>query len=1020
MSVSGGIPAYPVRGMFSEFQTGPRVYTIPSGLPFARTFADGLHARLGGLPPETMARTRVFVSGVREIRPLREALQRKPDAAFLPRILSLRNVARDLVVPSGVPPSVDYPHREMALARLVDSFHSRTGNPQSGAETQRLAGDLAKLLGELHREGIEPARLGRAAPEGLADHWRRTSQFLDIIGEAWPQYLEDTTLTDPEFAHAAAVDALVSAWQRNPPVDPVLVAGSTATDAAVQRLVVAVVGLPAGAVVLAGLDQTLDEDAWDAIAGTYRLAPEHPQFHMKRLIDTLKVERKSVPAWTGDQPSQPERSRLLAQALRPAPVTEAWREQAVPFDRIAEAAMAGVELVEAANAGEEATVIALALREAAESDGVRATFVTEDAGLRRRVLAKCARWGFVPHDSRGDDLAHSETGRFALLAARVALLAPDTVSLLALLKSACCRAGARRAAHLASLSQVERILRSGTGRRPGLDGMRQAIRHWSDKHPKRAGWAEKLVAFLDEIEAALAPLVALADAENSPVLALVQAHTQVVANLAGDDLETDEREKLAELFSQLTRHASHRGAMRPGDYPGFFAEQSASVARYRTPTHQRIAIQGTLLARFDPPERVIIGGLNEDTTPGQRGSDPWLNRRMREALGLPPPERMVGALAHDFSELFAVPQLILTRAVATGEEVCVASRWLLRLTNLLEGIGAGGATALASMRDRGSARLRLARALDRPQGPPKPAVAPEPRPPAIARPRQFSATAIERLVRDPYSFYARYILRLRPLEPPGAPHDGRMRGTIAHQVMAGFLAACRELPDAASTAEARRHFDRALANAIENAFGQLHEWPWLMDLWANGLRGISPWLVTREIGEREKNWRPAGLEVSGEIELATPNALTITARADRIDSRSTDDSGVEYFVYDYKTGTPPTQADLASHVWQLKIAGLIAAHGGFPDLPPGEVAGGAYLGIAPPVGEIRGKVVEENLGDLDAIEDQLIELLSRFESEETAYPSHAAINPLPYAGEFDHLARVAEWTTPSGGESGHE
>ena len=45
-----------------------------------------------------------------------------------------------------------------------------------------------------------------------------------------------------------------------------------------------------------------------------------------------------------------------------------------------------------------------------------------------------------------------------------------------------------------------------------------------------------------------------------------------------------------------------------------------------------------------------------------------------------------------------------------------------------------------------------------------------------ARPRELPVTGVERWVRDPYSIYGRYVLRLRPLDPPDAPIEALARG----------------------------------------------------------------------------------------------------------------------------------------------------------------------------------------------------------------------------------------------------
>ena len=90
----------------------------------------------------------------------------------------------------------------------------------------------------------------------------------------------------------------------------------------------------------------------------------------------------------------------------------------------------------------------------------------------------------------------------------------------------------------------------------------------------------------------------------------------------------------------------------------------------------------------------------------------------------------------------------------------------------------------------------MARALDRPERDPRPVTRPEPRPPRSARPSSLSVTEIETWLRDPYSIYARHILKLHPLEPIDEPPGARDRGTMIHGAIGDFAESYRDaLPD---------------------------------------------------------------------------------------------------------------------------------------------------------------------------------------------------------------------------------
>ena len=55
-------------------------------------------------------------------------------------------------------------------------------------------------------------------------------------------------------------------------------------------------------------------------------------------------------------------------------------------------------------------------------------------------------------------------------------------------------------------------------------------------------------------------------------------------------------------------------------------------------------------------------GLVEGVWPPDPRNDPWLNRPMRQQLGLDLPERRIGLSAHDFAQALGTQDAIITRA----------------------------------------------------------------------------------------------------------------------------------------------------------------------------------------------------------------------------------------------------------------------------------------------------------------------------------------------------------------------
>ncbi len=71
--------------------------------------------------------------------------------------------------------------------------------------------------------------------------------------------------------------------------------------------------------------------------------------------------------------------------------------------------------------------------------------------------------------------------------------------------------------------------------------------------------------------------------------------------------------------------------------------------------------------------------MNEGSWPSQATNNPFLSRSMKADIGLEPPERRTGQLAHDFIMANGTRDLIYTRSLRQGGAPTVASRWLQRL-----------------------------------------------------------------------------------------------------------------------------------------------------------------------------------------------------------------------------------------------------------------------------------------------------------------------------------------------------
>lgn len=982
-----------------------RFYTIPAGGDFAGSLARGVVARLDGARDLMgLAATTIYLPTRRSARVLGEGFARLLNgAALLPQIRALGDDEDEelLFDPDigeiDLPPAIDPVRRRLLLAALVRRWEERRGSPHGFARTAAMARPLARYLDEINTHQPDLELLREIAPQSHAEHWASVRDFLLFLHEQWPIILAAEGAIDRTDRRNRLLYTAARRYRERMPAAPVVAAGTTGSIPATSELLRAIAGLPNGAIVLPALDREMDEESWTA------LGPGHPQYGMKQLLERLGASRNDVADWD-DVAAPGPRNFFLREALRPPPTTDAWRELARAHSEVLSGGLAGISIIEAAHPGEEALAIALVLREVAESKEKTAALVTPDRGLARRVATELRRWDITIDDSAGIPLAQTPPGVFLRLLAEAAAECFAPVSLLALLKHPLSAGGGQPRDFRRRARLLDRAVLRGPRPDPGLKGVRKAIES-ARAQKAETGFAPafaELAAWFSDIADMLRPF---ADAIASPCASLaklVELHCEAAEKLASTDKSEgrnrlwrgDDGEAAAALMETLAHAGEDFPDVEPSAYPLLlrqFAEEHP--VRPQFGRHPRLSILGPLEARLQRFDLVVLGGLNEGTWPISAAADPWLSRPMRAQLGLESPERSIGLAAHDFATLAATAEVRLTRAMKVDGVPTVASRWLQRVQQLARGIRQD--KSLSS----GTPYAAYSRLFAVPDEAPQPVPAPEPRPPVAERPRELSVTEIEKWLRDPYAIYARRILKLKPLDPLDAEVGPLDRGKILHDVLERFVAETES--GWPVQAEAR------LIALADEAFARYGVAQVVLALWRPRFIRAARWFVAEERKRREQIARSL-LEVEGRIEIAGPaGPFVLKGRADRIDLLH--EGGAA--VVDYKTGKPPTDPQVAKFAQQLPLEGAILEHGGFAEL--GKIPATQLVYIRFSGGAVAGDIhivkgdARERVGAALA---GLTRRIAQFDLAETPYLSRVAPYRADMPGDYDHLARVREWS----------
>jgi ATP-dependent helicase/nuclease subunit B len=1041
-----------------------RIFSVPVSVPLLRTviaalvdgrLVDGFEARDN---PLNLARATLYLPTRRAGRMAREIFldELNTDAAILPRIVALGDIDEDELAfsesseqfggaaPLDIPPRLGELERRLTLAHLVAAWAKGpvlsplvVGGP---ASTLALAGDLARLMDDMVTRGVAWEALDCLVPDQLDQYWQHSLEFLRIARKIWPDHLKEIGKLEPAERRDRLIDAEAArlAAQHD---GPVIAAGSTGSMPTTAKFLAVVANLKQGAVVLPGLDTDLDDEAWQMIGGVRNAqgkfitqpSSNHPQFAMQGLLDRFGIRRGDVEIL--GTPAAQGRDVLVSETMRPSGATAQWHDRLAEPEVSAKisSGMANLAVVEAPNSEMESLAIAIAMREARHL-GKSAALVTPDRALARRVMAALTRWNLEFDDSGGAALTDTSAGIFARLTAEAAAKGLEPPTLLALLKHPLFRLGSAQGALKRAIEVLELAVLRGTRPQAGSSGLARdfdrfrtelkklnkgetSSLHRSEQRAKlkedELDLAQLLIASLQQ---AFAPLESLASSKPYDFAELAQRHYEVLTALCCDRdgvavvFEGSQGSALAAAFDELLGEQKPSGLMvQLGDYAEVF--QTAFADRVvRRPEHAdaQLQIYGQLEARLTESDRVILGGLVEGVWPPATRVDPWLSRPMRHELGLDLPERRIGLSAHDFAQLLGHGEVILTHAAKVGGAPAVASRFLHRLEAV------AGEARWNAAKQAGASYVGFADELDRPDKV-EPIEQPAPKPPLAIRPLKLSVTAIEDWLRDPYTIYAKYILRLDPLDPVDMPLSAADRGSAIHNALGEFTEtyAATLPPDIVAT----------LRGIGAKHFAPLMERPEAKALWWPRFQRIVGWFADWETARRD-NLSRIFAETRGEIGIPLDKARTfiLSARADRIERRH-DGS---FAILDYKTGQPPTGKQVRMGLSpQLTLEAAILRHGGFADIDAGASVGElVYVRLSGnnPPGEQRTLELKIRNNDTpqppDAAADEALQkleaLIRAFENEGQAYTSLNLSMWSNRYGAYDDLARIKEWSAAGG------
>ncbi len=888
-----------------------QVFTVHSGEALAQIASAYILSRIDNKNPLSLADVTVWVPSPRAASALKDAFIGQTNAGLLPQIRMMSFSEEDADVfrfeQEGLTEeeTISGLARLMVLTKLV--LIKEKGLPFSQALENASA--LAKIFHRLKSYDVTLDDITALVPPELAHHWEENLDFFKVAFEFYPSWLEEQGKVDAAEASRKVVQAQILDYQtKGVPHLTFAVGFSDSTPLGVS-LIQEILNHENGGLILPGLDKDMKSDVW------VNLSPTHPNFTMKRMLENLNIQRDVVQVLGEEAVSK--RGKLWRHALAPSD------QLSLVNDSFALPAMAGMTLIEAPSASEEAEAIALMMRQVLETPNKTCALISPDRTLAMRVEAALKRWHIDVDDSAGIPLVQASIGGLFKLVADLVQERFRPLLLAELLYHPLVQVGEHEGFYK-KRDVLDRLVLRGAKPSGGFKGLRQALEKALEDPYKNTDDADMALEAITLLEDIFEPLQTK-NAERD-IAGWMRRHVDVVKRLIQRDDEDDGQavfddeagQTLIALLTSWQNASEDIGRLSFDSYSETLnSVMATSAVRKRHSTHPRLAIWGPMESRMQEVDMVIVGAVNEGAWPRQVTPDPWLNRVIAEKVGLPSSDIHVGMSAHDFTSLVTQQNVVLTRTIKDTEGETTPSRFISRLEAVVS------PEAFKQVRDKGNVWLSRVEKL-RLQGKLIQATTPSVVVKKARRPNVWSASTVRDMMQCPYKTYIKKVLKIEALDAYESAPTAADKGQIIHLILESFFKPVSKMPAPyAGNMQNEEAIYTHLIAAAQQAFLTVDQ-KGVKALWLRKFEKIATAFASQIALDYKQGRRLFDVEKDARVRIST--TVELYAKADRIDK--TPDH--KLIVIDYKTGMPPSATDVLNGVEpQMATEAVIAHKGGY-------------------------------------------------------------------------------------------
>ncbi len=619
---------------------------------------------------------------------------------------------------------------------------------------------------------------------------------------------------------------------------------------------------------------------------------------------------------------QQEKSKVVSTLMTPNSMVYKWKDIDMEIDNITP--------IICENIHQEATIISYIIREHLELGFKSIAVISDDSFFNSNLKRQLATWQIVANDTNASSFKDSLSANLFLLSAEL-LVDKSPIKYLAVLKH--------------PLSK----LRDTNWYEFEIKYLRKPIANFDigDEFPEVKSW--------------LANLKNISGTKFSDRLLSLK---EFVLNFA----------ELEESFLEFLDRLAQSSADNLISLDEFLIVLSRMIiserVRYDEQAYDTVTITSLLEARLLKFDLVIIPKLNHPF-PKINNSRFFIKPTEAQKIGLPKDDVLIGYTHFDLSS-HLVQKSFISRSEKEANESKIPALIFEKITTFRRLKARDDISAkYFAWYDLANQAMQVSSAL-RPVPNPK------------TRPDRISISGVEKLMENPYGYYAQYILGLKKIDRIDYNLSNKEFGTAIHNTI---RLAQPYVAEEEYIAEFKKIFSKELGVYANSIIAK--------NFWLPRIEKIAKWVWQYE-SERKDEIKEVQKEQKLNYKFDDINVFAIADRIEYLKNNSVK-------VIDYKTGNIPQKNEVDSGVYpQLPIEGLIVYK-----LSKVNEISGEYHALK--TKKDPAEIKEIKL-DLDKCEQELRLLLQKFlKGEESFFAVHDDEEILSKTKDYFHLSRVREW-----------